>query len=1341
MKYFYEGLDIGTNSVGIACTDENYNLLRAKGKDCWAVRLFDESKTAVERRVKRTARRRLERRKYRIGQLQALFAPFIGDETFFIRLNNSQFFPEDKAACLLGDKNALFSDGEYDDKRFHRQFPTIYHLRKALMSEDVGDLRLYYLALHHIVKYRGHFLFEGNMQDARNIRRLFEKLNADCAATGEENVPLFDADSATKAKTVLLDSSVGRKDKLKNLCALFGVKDSVSKEILSGICGLKFSPAILFGEAFKEEPGISFQTMNDETFESLQSVYGDDYVILEDMRSIYSFIVFEKLLEGQPDISSAMIAVYEKHKSDLSLLKAFLHAHASQEEYNRLFKSAKEKTNYANYIGYTKKGGDKIKVPKCKDEDFLKYLKKFMNELSDGKDTPEYRTITSEIESGTFLPKILHSDNGLFPHQVNEDELVKIAANMVRTHPETKEIAEKLLPLFRFRIPYYVGPLNPHGDNAWIVKYSDEKITPWNFDEVVDKSASNNAFMQKMTNKCTYLHGEDVLPKASVLYQKFNVLNQINKLKINDAAIPVALKQKIFNELFLKYAKVSDKKILDFLVREGVVSEREKSSTTVTGKDGELNASMSSYLQLKKILGDFVDEDLANDGGVCENIILWHTLNTDKNLVVDLIKEKYGDRKIVTDHLKELKGLSFREFGRLSKAFLTDLKAVDPETGELVSVIDLLQTTNENLNEILFDEKYNFGQLIRDRNGDVSSEITYGHVKELYVSPAVRRGIWQALTLSEEYVREIGRAPDKIFIEVTREDGEKGDAGRKLSRKKQLLAKYKDIAASEANNIGIMTNELLSDEISDMRLRSERLYLYFRQLGRCMYSGKEIDLGKINTDLYDVDHILPRTYIKDDSLDNKVLVLRSKNAEKSDSYPLPQGFSDQQKYWNLLLDKQLISDVTYKRLTRTEPLNQDDYNDFINRQKTITDQTVKAVAELLKRKYPDSTIVYSKAKNVSDFKNKFDLFKCRETNDLHHARDAYLNIVAGNVYHTCFSTPMAGFYQKDDEWRTYNLKTMFFRDVKGAWVKGETIKTVKKTYFKTSMSVSKYSFCNKNNFYDETIRPHTDDAITAPRKGRGPLSDVKKYGGYKSQTTAYFTVVESDDKKGRRIKSIEAIPVLLSYQSKNDPDAIRKYLESKYTNPTVLVPRIKVQQLLRINGVLVRIASIQGNYIGLHNAVQLFTDNRQDEYVNALLKLSEADKNGLWEEQEVYVVKTNRAGEIKLAVTRERNEELYRALTEKLDSDRYRGLSCMNTYRTNLEKSFGTFQRLTVAQQAKILLQILKFFKCNAELSDLSLLGLGSFVGKVLINKNITDSEVYLIHSSPCGLTVRERRI
>ena len=32
-KKMYVGIDMGTNSVGMAVTDENYNLYRVKGKD------------------------------------------------------------------------------------------------------------------------------------------------------------------------------------------------------------------------------------------------------------------------------------------------------------------------------------------------------------------------------------------------------------------------------------------------------------------------------------------------------------------------------------------------------------------------------------------------------------------------------------------------------------------------------------------------------------------------------------------------------------------------------------------------------------------------------------------------------------------------------------------------------------------------------------------------------------------------------------------------------------------------------------------------------------------------------------------------------------------------------------------------------------------------------------------------------------------------------------------------------------------------------------------------------------------------------------------------------------
>ena len=37
-----------------------------------------------------------------------------------------------------------------------------------------------------------------------------------------------------------------------------------------------------------------------------------------------------------------------------------------------------------------------------------------------------------------------------------------------------------------------------------------------------------------MTNKCTYLINEDVMPRQSILYSRFCVLNELNNIRINN---------------------------------------------------------------------------------------------------------------------------------------------------------------------------------------------------------------------------------------------------------------------------------------------------------------------------------------------------------------------------------------------------------------------------------------------------------------------------------------------------------------------------------------------------------------------------------------------------------------------------------------------------------------------------------------------------------------------------------------------------------------------------------------------------------------------------------------
>lgn len=71
-KPYTLGLDIGTSSVGFAAIDAQYVPMRAKGKTVIGVRLFREGDTAAERRQFRTTRRRISRRKCRLGLLDKM---------------------------------------------------------------------------------------------------------------------------------------------------------------------------------------------------------------------------------------------------------------------------------------------------------------------------------------------------------------------------------------------------------------------------------------------------------------------------------------------------------------------------------------------------------------------------------------------------------------------------------------------------------------------------------------------------------------------------------------------------------------------------------------------------------------------------------------------------------------------------------------------------------------------------------------------------------------------------------------------------------------------------------------------------------------------------------------------------------------------------------------------------------------------------------------------------------------------------------------------------------------------------------------------------------------------
>lgn len=78
-------------------------------------------------------------------------------------------------------------------------------------------------------------------------------------------------------------------------------------------------------------------------------------------------------------------------------------------------------------------------------------------------------------------------------------------------------------------------------------------------------------------------------------------------------------------------------------------------------------------------------------------------------------------------------------------------------------------------------------------------------------------------------------------------------------------------------------NELPKKLPSNAELSDERKYLYCLQNGRDMYTGAPLDYDHLQ--FYDVDHIIPQSFLKDDSIENKVLTIKKENVRKTNGLP------------------------------------------------------------------------------------------------------------------------------------------------------------------------------------------------------------------------------------------------------------------------------------------------------------------------------------------------------------------------------------------------------------------------------------------------------------------------
>ena len=706
--------------------------------------------------------------------------------------------------------------------------------------------------------------------------------------------------------------------------------------------------------------------------------------------------------------------------------------------------------------------------------------------------------------------------------------------------------------------------------------------------------------------------------------------------------------------------------------------------------------------------------------------------------------------------MKRILGLKFSNWGNLSKSFL-ELEGADVNTGEVRSIIQSLWETNFNLMELL-SSRFTYTQELEKRVKKLEkplSQWTIEDLDDMYLSSPVKRMIWQSMKIVDEIQTVLGYEPKRIFVEMTRKEGEKVRTKSRKDKLKELYKKIKDDSRQWIKEL---------DAKEESYFRSKKMYLYYLQMGRCMYSGESIDLDKLMDDnLYDIDHIYPRSFVKDDSIDNLVLVKKDINNRKQNDPITPQIQAQCQEFWKVLFDHGFMGNEKYSRLTRKiQEFSDEEKLSFINRQIVETGQATKCMTQILQKSMgEDVDLVFSKANLVSEFRHKFNLFKSRLVNDFHHANDAYLNIVVGNSYFVKFTRNPANFIKDarknpDNPAYKYHMDRFFERDVKSksevAWIgqsegNAGTIAIVKKTMAKNSPLITKKVEEGHGGITNETIvgvkkikfgRSKEEKADKTPKKinfkayrpiktSDVRLCNIERYGGRTSISTSGYCLVEYTKKK-KTIRSLEAIPVYLGRKKNLTEDILLEYFKyylnedekNTVTDIRICLPFIPMKSLIKVNGYLYYLGGKTNEQLYINNAQQLKMKKEEVEYIRKIEKAVLLSKFDEIDREKNPVI------------TQEKNINLYEKIQNKLENTVFgKRLSSVENI---LNEGKPKFIKLDVEKQCKILNGILNNI-VNTMKVDLSDIGGSQNAGICLCSKNVTNyTEFKLIQQSITGL-------
>jgi CRISPR-associated endonuclease Csn1 len=395
---------------------------------------------------------------------------------------------------------------------------------------------------------------------------------------------------------------------------------------------------------------------------------------------------------------------------------------------------------------------------------------------------------------------------------------------------------------------------------------------------------------------CEFEKGHKAIPKSSPLFQEFRIWQNLNNVVVKNEItkepflLNEDLKQLIAQELLFK-ENMTDLKLLNFCgLKKAEYSvnfkkiEGNRTNTEIfkafekililEGYD-ELDFSKLDAIDIKQIFKsafkdleintailDFDPTIQGNDFDKQPYYQLWHLLYSaeDDNFLKKSLMSKFGFKE---NHLPFLLNINLQaDYGSLSAKAI---KKVLPHLmdGHIYDKACLMVGYNHS------------SSLTKEQNNERVLKETLDLLKKNSLrNPVVEKILNQMINVINAIMKDpIMGKPDEIRVELARElkanNEQRNEMTKAINKSTAEHDKIRQLLRTEFGIPRVTRNDII------------RYKLWKETEGISIYTGKTIEASKLFTKEYDIEHIIPKSRLFDDSFANKTICERQLNIDKS----------------------------------------------------------------------------------------------------------------------------------------------------------------------------------------------------------------------------------------------------------------------------------------------------------------------------------------------------------------------------------------------------------------------------------------------------------------------------